>query len=130
VSVIPIKNNEILLSKRGVKPRKGTYDFIGGFVNVGETIKQAAIRETFEETGLKIKLKDFIGEYSEIYVPNITYTLCFTYTAQILEGKVKANDDISSLEWVKLENIDKLDLKGSFPSIKTALNDIVDKYLS
>jgi len=127
VSIIPVKDNKILLSIRGIEPKKGSYDFIGGFVDVGETIEEAVKRETLEETGLHIKLKKYLGEYSEEYLPGITYPLCFTYTVSIIGGKEKASDDVASLEWVNMEDIRKLDLTNSFPGVRKTLNDFLKK---
>ena len=129
VSVIPIKNSKILLCIRGIEPRIGTYDFIGGFVNVGETIKEAALRETLEETGLTVKLDKYLGEYQEEYLKNITYPLVVIYTAKIIKGVLKAGDDVSKLEWIKITDINKLNLKGSFPGIKKTLNNFVKFYV-
>ncbi len=125
VSIIPIKDNKLLFSKRGIEPRKGTIDILGGFVNVGETIQEAAIREIFEESGLKIKVEKLIGEYHEEYTPKITYPLCFAYTASIIGGELKAQDDVSELFWVDKNDIKNLDLTGSFPTIKTMLEDLL-----
>lgn len=125
VSIIPIRDNKILLTKRGIEPRKGTYDFIGGFVKVGETIEQTATRETLEETGLKIELTDYLGEYSEEYTPDVTYPLCFTYLAKILDGKPNPDDDVSELIWVNIDEIKNLDLTESFPTIKKTLDDFL-----
>lgn len=121
VSVIPIKNNKILLARRGIDPKKGAIDFIGGFMNVGETVEEAAKREVLEETGLKIRLKDFLGDYPEYYVPGVTYLLTFNYTAEIVGGKLKAQDDVAELIWVDIKDIKKLDLTNSFKTVRKVL---------
>ncbi len=128
VSIIPVKNNQILLCKRGIEPRKGTYDFIGGFVNVGETIENAVLRETKEETGLVVKLEKYLGEYSEEYTPQVSYPLCFTYIVSIVNGDAKANDDVSELIWINIKDIENLDLTGSFPTIERTLEDLAKIY--
>lgn len=45
-------DNQVLLSVRGIEPFKGMLDSFGGFVDVGETFEEAAIRELQEEVGV------------------------------------------------------------------------------
>ncbi|HHH80313.1 MAG TPA: NUDIX hydrolase, partial [Thermoplasmatales archaeon] len=51
VDGIVTKNNEILLIKRKNNPFKGRWSLPGGFVNYGEKVEDAVIREVKEETG-------------------------------------------------------------------------------
>src|SRR2546427_11418870 len=46
----------VLLTRRSLNPSRGLWTFPGGFVDFGETATDAAIRETFEETGLQVEL--------------------------------------------------------------------------
>lgn len=54
----------IVLIKRRNPPFAGCYALPGGFVEVGETVEEAAIREAREETGLDIELLGLVGIYS------------------------------------------------------------------
>lgn len=56
-----VKNNKILLLRRApgaTYNRGGYYGLPGGGIEAGETFKQAAIREAYEELGIKIKSED------------------------------------------------------------------------
>jgi len=53
-----------ILLRRGFEPGQGLWTFPGGFVDLGESVKDAAIRETAEELGLTIELDGLIGVYS------------------------------------------------------------------
>ena len=54
----------IVLIKRDRPPFAGSYALPGGFVEVGETIEAAVVREAREETGLAIELLGLVGIYS------------------------------------------------------------------
>jgi ADP-ribose pyrophosphatase YjhB (NUDIX family) len=55
---------EIILLRRAFDPGKGLWTFPGGFVDLGETVQQAAHRETTEELGIAIELGALVGVYS------------------------------------------------------------------
>jgi 8-oxo-dGTP pyrophosphatase MutT (NUDIX family) len=54
VLLVPVGDG-LLLIRRGIEPGKGRLALPGGYVNLGETWEQAAVRETFEETGLRLR---------------------------------------------------------------------------
>lgn len=54
VGTIPIFENKILLAKRGIEPQQGKWNLPAGFLEMDETSKEGAIRETIEETGAEI----------------------------------------------------------------------------
>jgi ADP-ribose pyrophosphatase YjhB (NUDIX family) len=57
-------DNHIILLKRGFQPNRGRWSMPGGFVDLGESVEQAAIRETKEEIGLDIEITNLVGVYS------------------------------------------------------------------
>jgi 8-oxo-dGTP diphosphatase len=64
-AAIPVTtNNEILLLRRGFDPGKDLWTFPGGFVDLGESVEQAAIREANEELEIAIELTQLVGVYS------------------------------------------------------------------
>ena len=56
--------DELILLKRGFEPNRGRWSMPGGFVDLGESVEQAAIRETKEEIGVDIAITELVGVYS------------------------------------------------------------------
>jgi 8-oxo-dGTP diphosphatase len=56
--------DEIILMRRGFQPNRGRWSMPGGFVDLGESVEDAAIRETQEEIGVDITISDLVGVYS------------------------------------------------------------------
>ena len=54
----------IILLRRGFEPGKGLWTFPGGFVDLGESVEDAAIRETMEELEIEVELGSLVGVYS------------------------------------------------------------------
>jgi ADP-ribose pyrophosphatase YjhB (NUDIX family) len=57
--------SRVLLLRRGIPPQIGRWTFPGGYVDLGETPAQAAVRETSEEVGLDAKLGRLFGVYAD-----------------------------------------------------------------
>ena len=63
---------EIVLIRRGIEPGVGEWAQPGGFLEVDETVHQAAIRETLEETGLLVEPGEIIGLYTRLEAAVVT----------------------------------------------------------
>jgi 8-oxo-dGTP diphosphatase len=57
-------DDDIILLKRGFEPNRGRWSMPGGFVDLGETVEQAAIREAKEEINVDIEITQLVGVYS------------------------------------------------------------------
>jgi ADP-ribose pyrophosphatase YjhB (NUDIX family) len=82
-------NGGIVLLKRGIEPQRGKWVIPGGYVDRGEEVKAAAVRETEEECGLKIRIKDLLGIYS--YPGQIPVVI--VYLAQYVGGDLSPKDE-------------------------------------
>ena len=60
-----IEERRVLLLRRGIMPQLGKWTFPGGYVDLGETPEQAALRETFEEVGMRVALGPMLGLFSD-----------------------------------------------------------------
>ena len=71
----------------------------GGFVDVGESLESAAIREAWEETSLEVTLKVLLGNYSDPGRDSRGHTVSAVYIAEA-QGQPMAADDASKLQLV------------------------------
>jgi ADP-ribose pyrophosphatase YjhB (NUDIX family) len=64
-ATIPIDDQgRVILLRRGFDPGRGLWTFPGGFVELGESVEDAAHRETEEELGITVELERLVGVYS------------------------------------------------------------------
>ena len=62
---IPVDDQgRVILLRRGFDPRRGLWTFPGGFVDLGESVEEAARREADEELGMEIEVESLVGVYS------------------------------------------------------------------
>ncbi len=85
VTTIPVTDaGEAVLIRRGIEPGYGSWAQPGGFLEVDETVAEAAVRETLEETGLLVEPVELIGLYSRLEAAVVT----LVYEARIIGGMV------------------------------------------
>jgi len=82
----------------------------GGFVDVGETVEHAAVREAKEETCLDVSLSFLLGAYSDPKRDNRGHTVSLVYVAQA-HGQPVAADDAKN---VKIFSANQIDVKLAF----------------
>ncbi len=63
-TVTEVAGGRVVLARRAIRPGFGQWVIPGGFVEAGETVAAAAVRETAEEVGLHVALAGFVGVYS------------------------------------------------------------------
>src|SRR5664279_136889 len=83
VTAIPITDaGEVVLLRRGIEPAYGTWAQPGGFLEVDETVHEAAVRETVEETGLIVEPGAIVGLYTRLEAAVVV----IAYEARIIGG--------------------------------------------
>ncbi len=103
-----LKDKKILLIKRKNEPFKGKWALPGGYVEYGEKVEDTIIREIYEETGLKTKIRDLIGIYSDPKRDPRGHTITVAYLLDIKSGELKSGDDASDAKFFDLKDLPKL----------------------
>lgn len=101
VGCVPLYDDEILLCRRNIEPRKGFWTLPAGYLECNETTEEGACRETLEETGVQVtelrpyRLFDIvhIGQIYLMYLARLE-TLTFHATEESLEVRLFAEKDI------------------------------------
>lgn len=72
VGSLPVYHDKVLMCKRAIEPRKGLWTLPAGFMELGETAAEGAIRETFEEAQAHIEIQSLYTSFDISIVGQIT----------------------------------------------------------
>jgi len=81
VGTVPVLDGRVLLCRRNIEPRYGLWTLPAGFMEIGETTEEGALRETVEEAGARVELE---GLYSILNVVRVGQVHLF-YRARMLD---------------------------------------------
>lgn len=88
IALVPLDNGLVLV-RRSIDPGYGLWVVPGGFVDVGEPLEEAVVRETREETLLQVKVTRFFNIYSYANVRTVVAAYLTAYVA----GELNAGDE-------------------------------------
>jgi 8-oxo-dGTP diphosphatase len=117
----------VLLIRRGTAPLLGEWSLPGGVLECGETLREAAVREAREETGLVVETCEMLGVYERV-IPGDDGRIKYHYVlidflCRPLSGDLKAASDAADVRWFTRDEL---------PGLKLAYdaNDVVHKGLA
>ena len=114
VSAVIMQDDKVLLVKRSKEPSAGLWSFPGGRVELGETVREALVREVLEETSLVVEPGDMAG-VQDVILKDQSETafhyIIISFCARVISGELKAGDDAVDARWVELDEID------SYPAV-------------
>ncbi|HMF34536.1 MAG TPA: NUDIX hydrolase [Candidatus Lokiarchaeia archaeon] len=105
-AVIPLEDGKLILIKRK-NPPPG-WALPGGFVEVGETVETACVREAKEETSLDVEIVKLIGVYSDPARDERFHTASCVFLCRIVGGFMDAQDDAACISAFTKEEVDEL----------------------
>lgn len=131
VALIHSKGDQVLLTRRSASVREPhKWCLPGGHLEFGESLLDAALRETEEEIGLRPLSAELCGIYSD---PMLTVTsdpvtdgkraqfVVAVFIAYHFEGEIRPNDEVDAYEWFNLENLPTPMVKSHPIRVKDAL---------
>ncbi|CAA9264348.1 MAG: hypothetical protein AVDCRST_MAG41-2564 [uncultured Corynebacteriales bacterium] len=98
-AIVHDDGGRLLLVRRGREPGRGLWSVPGGRCEPGEDAAAAAVRETYEETGLAVRATGLVGRVERPGPAGVTY-LIDDVACTLLGGTPRAGDDADEVGWV------------------------------
>ena len=134
VGAIIISEGKMILVKRGVEPGKGKWSIPGGLVELGETVRDAVVREAKEETGLDVEIVedrpiDAFGNIDIDEKGSLRYHyILIQFLTRPKSGTLKPSSDVLDAKWVPMEEVEKYDLTKPFRKFFTKHKDELKEF--
>src|SRR5579872_2201283 len=114
VGAIIIERDQVVLVQRGQAPLQGQWSIPGGMLEVGETLRQAVVREVLEETGLQIEAGELLGVFDRIVRDADERTLyhyvLIDFLCRRIAGEPQAGCDAAEARWFSRGELSQLSL--------------------
>ena len=114
VGAIIIEGDRVVLVKRGHPPLEGEWSIPGGVLEVGETMREAAVREAKEETGLTVEPGELLGVFDRVLRDPAGRTqyhyVLIDFLCRRLAGEPHGAGDAAEARWFTREEIGKVRL--------------------
>ena len=104
------ENFEFILIKRKNDPFKDCWALPGGFVEYGESVEDAAVREAKEETSIDVELIDLVNVYSKSDRDPRGHTITVAFTAKGDFNSKKADSDASDINIFTQNQLDEINI--------------------
>jgi 8-oxo-dGTP diphosphatase len=114
VGGVVISNGRALLVRRGRAPLEGEWSIPGGMLELGESLHDGVRRELQEETGLEVRVHDFIEAFDRI-MPDANgkcryHFVILDYLCEAMSGAARAGSDVVDVAWALEQELDRFSL--------------------
>jgi ADP-ribose pyrophosphatase YjhB (NUDIX family) len=114
VGAIIIEDSRVVLVKRAHPPLQAEWSIPGGVLEVGELVREAAIREAREETGLTVEPGELLGVYDRVLRDadqRVQYHyVLIDFLCRRVAGEIAAASDATEVRWFAREELAALNL--------------------
>jgi len=114
VGAIIIEGASVLLVKRAHPPLQAQWSIPGGVLEIGELVREAAVREAREETGLTVEPGDLLGVYDRVLRDpgqRVQYHyVLIDFLCRRVGGELGAGSDAAEVRWFTQEELPALNL--------------------
>jgi len=114
VGAVIVRDNRVLLIRRGQAPLLGEWSLPGGVLECGETLREATIREAREETGLIVETGTLLGVFERVIRADdgrVRYHyVLIDFLCRPVSGELQADSDATDVRWFGREELDILNL--------------------
>lgn len=107
VDAVIIREDSVVLIKRKNPPFRGRWALPGGFVEYGEEVEKACVREAREETGLRVKIRGLLGVYSKMGRDPRGHTVSVAFLAEG-DGRLRGGSDAGEAKFFNLKRLPPL----------------------
>ena len=116
VGAVIIENSRVVLVKRAHPPIAGQWSIPGGALELGELVREAAVREAREETGLIVETGELLGVFDRV-LPDAAGRVQYHYVlidflCRPVGGRLLAASDAAEVRWFTREHLPALGLAG------------------
>jgi len=114
---VVIENDRAVLIRRGGEPLRGQWSIPGGTLELGESLEQGVARELLEETGLEVRVLDFLEAFDRIFVDPATsndkprfHFVIIDYLCERIGGELRAGGDAADVAFAAENELQRFQL--------------------
>ena len=132
IGAIIIRDDRVVLVKRAHPPILGQWSIPGGVLEVGELVREAAVREAREETGLTVEPGELLGVYDRVLRDGerrVQYHyVLIDFLCRPVAGELQAASDAAEVRWFRREELPALNLaEDTLEVIKKGFEKIAER---
>jgi ADP-ribose pyrophosphatase YjhB (NUDIX family) len=131
VSLAVFREGRVLIARRARAPLQGLYSLPGGVVEIGETLREAALRELGEEVGLTARIVAFNDHVESIMRDERgvrAHYVIASFVARWTGGEARTSEEADSVLWVDPRNLQDLPATPGLEGVLAKAADLIEAY--